>query len=168
MSTMKAYKRRLLEEAELRQHGTTVLYDRVRLLVSVFDDQEFRDELDLDDVQASEWLDKKVNDTCTTFGVLRRVFEVFPDKEHWTTRNIRTLIAEVRDYDKTTRRAAQDKPVARQRTTAEDYRRLKQECERLKKELAKAQAENENLVRRLAVAEHKLKDAQSQLTPVGV
>lgn len=92
MAGKRSYKTLLLEARELRHEAGKNAHKRATLLVKVFDDRDFRDEVGaIDDFAAAECLNAEVEDLCLTFLQLREMLKAFPLEADWADGKLRTL-----------------------------------------------------------------------------
>jgi len=78
--------------------------DRIKLLVEVFEDGQFRADLGgADDVQAAKVLDGYVKDLAITFLESHAVLMRFPDAEDWKSGDLRGMYQTVRDESRALR-----------------------------------------------------------------
>jgi len=85
------YKNLLLDCSELKGNGLAMLHKRATLLVEVFEDQHFRQDIGGGDFTLAGVLDKYVDDCALTFLQLRTILQVFPDPVKWRTVSLRSL-----------------------------------------------------------------------------
>ncbi len=79
----KPYKRLLIEAKSLQTTAKANVFKRVKLLVKVFDDQEFRADHGADDFVLSGILDQYVADIGWGFMELRSILDHFPTEREW-------------------------------------------------------------------------------------
>ena len=172
-TTSVAYKQKILRVEQLRNSSRQNIHQRVRLLVDIFADEEFRaDHHDLDDFGLAELLDAYLEDTALTFREAQRVLEKYPKYADWQTKSLRELYAEataedaadVKEPTGRTRRSATIKELEASEQRVKDYEaRLKfseTNQERLAKELNEALAENRRLVVEVALLEGRISELE--------
>ncbi len=163
--------------ARLRDQARGLLHERVRSLVELFDDADYREKLRegspdglVDDLVVAGVLDEFVDDTEFTFLQLRKIFDRFPEPETWRTRKLVELWAE--SFEPTpdeaeTRRPRRtvkladhealvetlDKVKAKLKTIESDQRRGAQLVDRLSTERETLEKENRRLRDRIAELE---------------
>lgn len=93
MST-KNWRTQLKEARELKTKGICLLHQRVKQLIAVHDDHDFRQWCADGDKDIYDELDREVDDTATDFLTLRAVYDAFPNADDWTKRGLPELIAE--------------------------------------------------------------------------
>jgi hypothetical protein len=94
-ASAKPYRELLREVRRLRQSGRKNLYRRVKLLVAIFNDPDFRAEHgNCDDCKAADFLNAEIDDIGIDFLDLKRVFERFPKAKSWREFPIRRLLEE--------------------------------------------------------------------------
>lgn len=124
------WKSRLNEQRDLQKKGAELLYQRVRLLVAIYDDQEFRDWCADSETDEVEYLDNELSDVACEFMTLKAVLKEHPDESAWVSRNLRELIAEVLEGKR--RKRAEESPRV---SWKEKAIAAEKECERLRAEL---------------------------------
>lgn len=73
-------------------------FERVTLLVDVFEDRAFRHDMgNLDDAKADDELSKFIPDLPASFLSMRAVLERFPHREDWETRGPRELYFQLKE-----------------------------------------------------------------------
>lgn len=93
MAKRSGYKKKLINVSELKASGIERLHERVKLLVEVFEDHDFRTDINGDDFAMSAALDKYVDDCALSFLELRSVLQSFPDPDEWKKTSLRQLYA---------------------------------------------------------------------------
>lgn len=89
------WKKLLLEAQELRGQAGITAHRRATILVSLFEDQDFRAEACAsDDDKVIDMLDGLVEDLCLNFGELKAMLGEFPAADDWADGKLATL------YDK--------------------------------------------------------------------
>lgn len=105
------YKQQLIKCNELMGKSGESAFKRATILVSVFEDDDFRQDIGaLDDFAAAEVLSQHVQDLCLSFLELRLMLEVFPKIADWKEGKLRNM------YDECLRLAEEDKPEKEKRT----------------------------------------------------
>lgn len=84
------WKRLMLEARELMGQAGGVAYDRVVLLIQVFDDQDFKVDAG-DDHKASHRLDELLGDLCLDFLEARQLLRHYPDRDTWASGRLRKM-----------------------------------------------------------------------------
>lgn len=120
-----SYKQKLAEARKLIKTGCLALYDRVSVLIDVFNDREFRVAEGLeDDGKAADYLTEGyLPDTDWDFLNLRALMEFAPNREKWGGGKLKRLYAEMIEA----RRKANTKegaPIVRNRVTKEEYEKV--------------------------------------------
>jgi hypothetical protein len=126
---MKKWEQKMNQQRELRKRGSEVLYERVHLLVEVYNDIRFREWCEECKVVDLDYLDEEVSDVATNFLTLKAVLDTYPDVESWKKHNIRDLLAEALSASKSDRKE-REKISWKERCLAAE-----RECERLRAEL---------------------------------
>lgn len=94
-ASVKPYKTLLLECLRLRTLGRRNLHRRMKLLLTIWDDPEFRaDNGNLDDFKAADLLNQYVEDSPFEFLDLRQIFLCFPRAKMWRENSIHRLYAQ--------------------------------------------------------------------------
>lgn len=129
----KPYKQLLIQVKNLQQNAKANVYKRVKLLVQVFDDPDFRADHSADDFVLSGILDQYVSDIGWGFMELRSILEHFPGESDWKTNRLSKMHdAVVQERRKQQRTEAQ--PVRRKprRVTNADFEAVKNENRELR------------------------------------
>lgn len=140
MAKTKTWTQKIAQHDSLAMEGAGLLYDRVKLLMEVHDDPEFRSDMQAREQDVYEFLDQKVGDTGQPYLVLVAVMDEFPDKRQWQGQLLQRMIAEIMERDREKRVAD---TVKGERTS------WKQLYEELKQRYDGAIRENEILRARL-------------------
>ena len=85
----------LHEARELKKQGAALLFDRVTLLVAVYEDAGFRAWCADSETVDLDYLDEELSDTAANFLTLKAVLDAYTTQDEWVTHNIRDLIAQV-------------------------------------------------------------------------
>ncbi len=126
----KKWEMKMHEQRELRKAGAELLHQRARLLVACYEDNEFRAWCESTGKNDLDVLDEELADVAIGFLTLKTVLEKYPDADIWRVRNIRELVAEVIDSQKSERKTS-ERIGWKERCLAAE-----KECERLRGELA--------------------------------
>ena len=92
-----SYESLLLTLDQMRGKSGEAVYERVRIACRVFNDDEFRASLNLDDFTAAEFLDRRfadldvMGDTRGIFNTLRHMLKAFPDVADWKDGDLQGL-----------------------------------------------------------------------------
>lgn len=176
MTSKHTYKDTLKEVLKMRSKASLSVYDRGKLLLSVFDDRDFRADLgNVDDFHAADVLDKYLDDLPYMFLDLRSMIEKFPARDDWSKKTLRDIYEETMKTDD-----AEDKPKRQQnRATKKEVEELtntiKAQASRLNfteqllnertKTCEELIAENKELRRQIAVAEGRIQELERRLLP---
>lgn len=169
MTSQRQWKQKMLEARKLRGKTAGIVWQRVKLLVEVFDDQDYRsDNGDLDDMAAAEKLSGELGDVAADFFMLRRVLDRMPLKSDWEGKDLRKMIAEVRELDK---KDDNKEPRSPRRTaTVKQLDGVQQERDVAEKRLtiaestlAELRSENRQLREELAVARGRIEELEKAL-----
>jgi hypothetical protein len=137
-----SWRMKMLEQRQLKVKGAGLIYLRISLLIKICDDEEFQADCDSRDVERYDILDDELDDVGFDFLTLRRVWELNPSEDVWTSKSLRVLVAESVKKD----RPSKENPA--QRLSWKDRcRDLEKECERLRAALNAAGARIEELER---------------------
>ena len=162
--SIKPYKAKLLAARKLRGDTAAYNFQRVGLLVEVFNDREFRADLgNLDDLAAGERLDAEVTDLGFEFLQLRAILERFPTEEDWRNR----LLVEMWQTVLTERATpTEDRPQKTRRTaTVAELDRVKEQAEALRievEQLRPAAEARETLHQQLARAHRRIGELEQE------
>jgi hypothetical protein len=152
-----SYKQQLLECLALRQQGGKSAYKRAKILLFVYNDNDFRlDHNNFDDDKLANILDTYVEDLAIRFWHLKALLEYFPDEHQWAEGRLRSMLEEMQ----TAQDVQQTKPIQRRKTaTVAEVEALKKQlthekarCQRLLKENIALREENQQLKQRLKKA----------------
>lgn len=89
---MKNYQKQLARHDKLARENRITLFDRVVLLMSVYEDPEFREDMRAAGKPFIQVLDEKVSDTCATILQLAEVRKRFPRKIQWAGGNLTQML----------------------------------------------------------------------------
>lgn len=121
----------LEQQRKLRKKGSEMLFDRVKLLVKCYEDQEFRNWVASQETNEYDFLDEELSDTAASFLTLKAVMDEHPKREDWVRHNIRDLIALVLEAEREKKKRDGDHRISwKERALAAE-----KECERLRAEL---------------------------------
>lgn len=160
------YKAKLIAVSEMHKTGRAALYEKVKLLVDVFGDRDFRaDNGEFDDFKAAELLDRYLEDTAVTFLEGRAILQTYPSFEQWDKKPIRELYESALE---SSRSNENDKPRATpRRITLKQFeesekarREAEAECRTLKKKIADIEASNMKLIRENAQLEGRISELE--------
>ena len=166
LKTTVGYKAKLIAAGEMLAEGRENLHERVKLLVGVFEDREFRaDNQQYDDFQAANLLDKFLEATALTFLEARAVYQTYPAFKQWEGKSIRELyesaLEQSRATDSEKERATPRRVTIKQFEEEQRSRRdAEAECRNLKKQVADLEAENRNLIRDNARLEGRVSELE--------
>lgn len=164
--TSVTYKQKLIEALEMKKRGREAIYERIGLLVSVFDDREFRaDNNDLDDIKASEILDGYLEDTALSFLEARAVFLTFPKFSQWQGKTLRDLYESSLESarggeEETTRQTRRRATLADLETERQARMSAEAESRNLKKQVEELDATNRTLIRENAKLEGRINELE--------
>lgn len=142
------WQNKLYRARQLRKDGTKALFERCQLLVEVYQDEQYQAECQAQGIVVEDELDKEVADFCTSFLLVKEVYEANPEVEAWLQHGFLYLAHELAASQPKEARAGTSykklyeelkrKDEASQREIArlrELYEHSQQEIERLRSEL---------------------------------
>lgn len=118
------------KQRKLRKRGAEVLWERVKLMVQCYEDEEFRSWVFGQGTNPEKFMDEELKDTGWEFSTLSSVFRECPEKEDWLANDFRVLIAQAKAKQRKEREVETDKIKWKARALAAE-----KECERLRAEL---------------------------------
>lgn len=148
----------LAKAREMRGHAGAALYDRMVLLVNVFEDSDWRLRTGVTD--ESKWLDmlnEEVSDVFLTFGELRDMLAYAPERAQWTDGRLDKLRAKMIEDRRAAKRKEKedageageaDKPV-RNYVTKEDLATVEHEKAQVEQKLMIVEGEHKSLAERV-------------------
>lgn len=125
----KNWKVALSEARTLKKKGIEMLYDRVKLLVDVFNDAAFIAQCEEDGTEPFDILDDALSDIGHGFRTMKAVMNEYPNKTDWVRHDLRNLMAMAVEKH---RKASDPKDRVDWKALAERY---KAECEVLRNEI---------------------------------
>lgn len=127
----------LLKRAnELRALGAETLFERVGVLIAVYESPSYREYCMAQEIRREELLDAELSDiTDRPFLTVKSVYERNPDADIWKRHGFRYLLNEWLDDTK--------KPKKQGRSYKKEYEALQEELERLREEFASYRREAE-------------------------
>lgn len=128
------WKDRLESQRDLRKRGLKLLYQRVKILCEVYEDEAFRDWCLKESIRDTEFLDGELSDVGMNFETLQSVLDAYPREVEWINADMRVLVASVMESQKKERKASDGS----RETISWKERCLEAEaeCERLRAEVA--------------------------------
>jgi hypothetical protein len=113
----------------LATKGKSMLYDRIKLLASVYEDDEFHRNMREAGTNPETFLQEALPDHLTTFSEFHGLFRACPGREAWVRGDLRAMLASakqgLRERERTADQAAAPADVAaRQRPRVEKRRRV--------------------------------------------
>lgn len=134
------WRTRMKKQRDLKQKGSQILWQRVKLLIEIEEDSEFHDWCNDQGVDVYEQLDQEVAEINGSYLMLKAVMDAYPEEAAWEKR-LDVLIAEVRNRQKKPRKDRESISWKERALAAE------RECERLRGELERATARIADLER---------------------
>lgn len=110
--TIEKWEVKMNKQRKLKAKGAEVLFERVSICVSCFEDPEFTDWCAGQGIDSLEFLDEELSDTAVNFATLARVLDTFPTKEEWVKHNIRVMIAMVLEDQKSKKESEPSSRIA--------------------------------------------------------
>lgn len=163
---IQSYKQKLLDALALKKKGREALHERVSLLVSVFNDREFRDaHSSFSDFQLAEILDAYLEDTAVDFLEAKAILDVFPNLRDWEGKKIRELYESAAESGRV---ATGDKQRATpRRVTIKEFEAEQLACKdaeaqvrSLKTRVMELESENNRLIRENAQLEGRVAELE--------
>ena len=133
--TQQKWEVRMHEARRLKNKGCELLFDRVQILVSCYEDEDFRQWCIDQEVNELECLDKELSDTRGDFWTLKAVLEAYPDKESWIKNDLREMIAQIIADSESNDQEDEDRQ-RRKVNWKERAIEAETECERLRAEVS--------------------------------
>lgn len=87
------WSQKLATQRELRSKGAAMIYDRMKILLEVYKDDEFLNHCVELERNAADVLDDEVADTCADFLSLKCAMDYFPEKSQWQKERLDQLVA---------------------------------------------------------------------------
>lgn len=91
MAKKDVWKTLLDQHEKLRSKSGVTLYDRVALLIRVYEDPHFLNDMKEQKKSPVEVVDKCVNDTCANFTELYQIFKMFPKRQQWVSGDLNSM-----------------------------------------------------------------------------
>lgn len=148
MATKKTWRVLMKDQRDMRKKGIALLYERVKLLVAIYEDAEFVAYCADAGFNELDQMDAELSDIGVSFLTLKAVLNQYPRVEEWQGGNIREMIAAVIDSQKTER--ARQVPSWKERALAAE-----KECERLHGEVESLRARIADLQENLRIVASK-------------
>lgn len=103
---MSTWETALDRQRMLKRQGIALLHERIHLLMTVYEDTEFRKWCEENEVIDLDYLDAELADVAVSFMTLRAVAIQHPKVDDWQGGNIRQMIADVLELEKAGRSKA--------------------------------------------------------------
>lgn len=158
---MDGYKQKLLAAKQMMGQSGLAIYDRLLLLVEVYNDKDFRtDHGNIDDFKAAEIMDGYFSDL---FGLgflqLRSMLEHYPERKQWETGRLRIMWNDIlKTKQAADAKVNERKPVkvaVRERVSAKDHHEIVQQY-------AQAEAKAETAQREAVAAKTELETLRAE------
>jgi chromosome segregation ATPase len=174
VETEQSWSQKVAKARELRGKSMGLLFDRMAILVEVYEDQAFLDTFrSLDD--ALEALDVEVSDTACDWMELHGIYRMFPDRKAWATAKLQDLRAkrEIAERERRTAQREESDEPPRKRTVAtvrelEEAKQtageFSQRVESQSKQIERLLAENEALKTELAKYQGRVEELEKLLS----
>lgn len=88
-----SWTQKLAAQRDLRSKGAAMIWERMKILMEVYKDDEFLGHCEENERNAIDLLDDEVADTCTDFLSLKATIECFPDQAQWQRERLDQLVA---------------------------------------------------------------------------
>ena len=85
MARPEQWKALLVRHDKLVKEANCILYDRVTLLKTVYEDPLFKEAQEAAGVNPTKLINEKLTDTCTNFVELLQILRLFPNRRQWQT-----------------------------------------------------------------------------------
>ncbi len=161
---MTGWKKKLAQAKDLRKQAAALIYDRVSLLVAVFDDPDFLADEGLDQLSAARRLDAEVADVCAGFLELKATLEFYPDRKQWIGRNLQLMVAEVMEAEDKAHAANHEPRKRAKRHTKAEFESLESERDRLKIQVADLKSENDAMREEIGAIKSDFSRLESHLS----
>lgn len=140
---MKTHEKKMAQHDKLAREHRICLFDRVTLLTEIYEDPEFRKDMQAKGISFIQVLDEKVADTCATILQLMEIRKKFPRKLQWAAGNLNQMLRETfKDLEKEYNKKKKPRGK-RHRASVAQLEELKQENKMLKQRLADVMSELE-------------------------
>ncbi len=165
---MKNYKRWLLEAEGYRGEAGAVAYHRAVLLVKIYNDDEFREEvLDLDARNAMQVLDDLVQDLSLTFNEIRTMLAHYPDLKQWQDGKLRSMYDDM--ASESTEETEEVKPSKPRKTaTVKELRSVEKDRDMLRSHLSQADEQIRQLREENERLRMELRALRAEMSTIGV
>ena len=167
------YKQHLKNVSELKSSGISCLHQRVKILVKVFDDATFREDIGGDDFALASALNKYVDDCALSFLELRTVLQTFPNEADWIKTSLRQLLENALKAGRSSKDNDKE-PVARRTVTIKEFDALGdklKDAEYMRKtlgdEVSELRAENRRLLAENARLEGRISELERSIERYG-
>ncbi len=112
----------MAEVKDLRHTAGETAYDRVRLLMEIENDAEFRSQFPEGKAQDSA-LNAPVDDLCATFAELKLMMQFKSRRSYWRNSNLRSLLKQAQEYEAEQARSG-GKPLRKRKViTQEEHKK---------------------------------------------
>lgn len=173
ITSVPAYKRRLMEAAEIQFRSCGMLFDRMQKLLLVFRDPEFLKREKLDESTAGEWLSSRyLSDVAEDFTTLKTMVELFPERSTWEKRKFKELLRMALDSLAEQRKSKREGSTAKapRRVSLKEFAQVESDrddaikvAENAQDVNAELRLENERLRGELAVANYRIRELEGML-----
>jgi DNA repair exonuclease SbcCD ATPase subunit len=144
---------------DLIAQSNASLFDRVKLLIEIWDDVDFLAHVDGSVDKAELLLDAKLGDYGIGFFEARSLMKHFPKRPHWVGTPIRQMLAEALEVERSERKERQE-PVTRKNPVPHaEHEKVMQQLEQTRERVDQAQDEVAGLRSEIA----KLKEENATL-----
>lgn len=132
---MKNYEILLTKVDKLVKEGMGGLYDRVKILVQVYNDPEFKTDQTRGKKVLTEVLDKRLRDSPCNFSEMQRLIVLYPRRTQWTMGDLSEMRLEMLKKNKEAKKENKSKTgITRNAVSVAQYRALEDENKALKSE----------------------------------
>jgi len=161
---MKKWKENLARVKNLRREAAALVYDRVKLLVAVYEDPEFLADEGLDALSAARRLDDELADVCAGFLEMKAVLEFYPERKQWEGRRLDLIVAEVLSAERERHAALSEPRPPVKRVTKAEHAETVKELELVKKSYAELEADNRSLLEEVGRLKYRISELESLLS----
>jgi DNA repair exonuclease SbcCD ATPase subunit len=130
---------------DLIARSNASLYDRVKLLVEIWEDKDFLAHHDGDIDKAEAMLDTKLGDYGIGFFEAQAILKHFPQRPHWVGNSIRAMLAKALEAEEASRKEAKSPVTRKGPVPRKEHQEIVQQLEQSKKRVDGLQDETGRL-----------------------
>lgn len=139
------WEQKLKKVDDLIARSNASLFDRVTLLVEIWDDKDYLAHHDGDIEKAESMLDSKLGDYGIGFFEAQAILKHFPNRPHWVGNSIRTMLAKALEAEEAVRKEAKTPVVRKGPVPRKEHQEIVQQLEQSKKRVDGLQDETGRL-----------------------